>query len=74
MKRYVAQNDVKDPEFLHNLAHTLNCRRSKLAFRVAFTAEDHEELNSALDDVSKGILRPSRVLEEPRMCFAFTGM
>lgn len=73
LKRYVIQHDTEDGNFLDSLAHTLNSRRSKLAFRVSVSASSQEELITLLDEIAKGVIRPVRAVEEPKICFAFTG-
>lgn len=73
LKRYVAQHDAENTSFLDDLAHTLTSRRSPLAFRVPLTATSQEELVSAFDDIAKGIVRPLLAVENPSICFAFTG-
>lgn len=73
LKRYVTRHDSKNMVFFDSFAHTLSSRRSKLSFRVAVTACEQDELINSLDDVSKGIIRPVRAIEGPKICFAFTG-
>lgn len=60
-------------QLLDRLAYTLAMRRSRLAFRVAVSATNLMELLDGLDAVSKGAIRPRKALENPRICFAFTG-
>jgi acyl transferase domain-containing protein len=74
MKRYIAQSDPNDAAFFDDLSHTLNSRRSKRLFRVAFMGTTHDEVIAGLEDISKGITRPVRSFVEPKICFAFTGM
>ncbi|RDW56652.1 hypothetical protein BP6252_14065 [Coleophoma cylindrospora] len=68
LKRYATQYDAEKVPFLDHLAHTLNSRRSPLAFRVPVTASSREELIGAFDDISKGIIRPVLAAEAPKIC------
>jgi acyl transferase domain-containing protein len=60
-------------QILDRLAYTLAMRRSRLTFRVAVSATDLTELLNGLEAVSKGTTRARKALENPRICFAFTG-
>jgi acyl transferase domain-containing protein len=65
--------DQDESRFLDELAYTLAMRRSYLAFRVAVSATNLTELLDALEAISKGTIRPQKALENPKICFAFTG-
>lgn len=73
LKKYLQQNSQDDSNISDNLAYTLSQRRSRLPFRVAVSATSTEELLECLDNVTKGLVRPQKALEQPRICFAFTG-
>jgi acyl transferase domain-containing protein len=65
--------DQDESQFLDELAYTLAMRRSYLAFRVAVSATNLTELLDALEAISNGTIRPHKALENPKICFAFTG-
>lgn len=60
--------DAQQPEFLDDIAWTLN-RRSQFPWRSHLIASDVPELISALESVAK----PSRVKSAPKIGFVFTG-
>ena len=57
-------------EFLKDLAHTINSRRTAMDWRLAVTARDLESLVDSLD-LQK--VRPRRAVPNPRIGFVFTG-
>ena len=57
-------------EFLEDLAHTMNSRRTAMDWRLAVTARDLETLANSLD-LQK--VRPRRAVPNPRIGFVFTG-
>ena len=56
--------------FLMDLAHTLNHRRSKFAWRASMTASDKTSLLSALGSPNTLVCKSD---EKPRLGFVFTG-
>ncbi|KAH9204906.1 polyketide synthase, partial [Leptodontidium sp. 2 PMI_412] len=73
LKRYLSQVNLHEIQLMDSLAYTLSTRRSRLAFRLAVGATNSAGLIDALDSIAKGSLRPTRALEDPKICFAFTG-
>lgn len=53
-----------------NVAYTLGCRRSHLAYKVAITAASLDELGTK---IAQTRLNASRVLGQPTVAFVFTG-
>lgn len=73
LKQYLQTRAQGESHILDSLAYTLAMRRSCLAFRVAVSATSLSELLDALEAVSKGTIRPQKALQNPKICFAFTG-
>ena len=72
-KQYLQTRAQGESHILDSLAYTLAMRRSCFAFRVAVSATSLTELLDALEAVFKGTIRPQKALENPKICFAFTG-
>ena len=72
-KQYLQTRAQGESHILDSLAYTLAMRRSCFAFRVAVSATNLTELLDALEAVFKGTIRPQKALENPKICFAFTG-
>ena len=72
-KQYLQTGVQDESHILDRLAYTLAMRRSRLAFRVAVSATNLIELLDTLEAVSKGTIRPQKALDNPKICFAFTG-
>lgn len=66
--------NVLDDTYLSNLAFTLSERRSRLAWRLAITADSAASLLAALTDplTKSGAVRPGKVAK-PAAAFIFTG-
>ncbi|PGH26423.1 hypothetical protein AJ80_01921 [Polytolypa hystricis UAMH7299] len=73
LKRYLQQPTAIEEQFFDNLAYTLCARRSLFQSRVAIIATDIADLSNSLDDVAKGLVRSQVALDEPKVCFVFTG-
>lgn len=74
LKRHFSKVNPESIDILENLAYTLSLRRSRHPFRVATSATNLHDLLASFEDVSRGIIRPQKALDDPRICFAFTGM
>ena len=72
-KQYLQAGAQDECHILDSLAHTLAMRRSRFAYRVALSATNVPELIDALEEVSKGTIRAQKALQDPKICFAFTG-
>ena len=72
IKQYLQKN-MDDDFMLDKLAYTLSMRRSRLTFRLALGGGTLNELLDAINNAIKGSIRAQRALDNPKICFAFTG-
>ncbi|KAL8336217.1 hypothetical protein RB601_000166 [Gaeumannomyces tritici] len=73
-KHLEAEACPKDDAYLSSLAYTLSQRRSRLAWRVAVTADSHASLVVALKDSStKSRAVRTNAASKPALGFIFTG-
>lgn len=73
LKKYLSKSHFDHSNILENLAYTLSLRRSRLSFRAAVSATSIDDLLVSFDSIAKGLIRPQRYLEDPKICFVFTG-
>lgn len=73
LKGYLSKSHCDHSKILENLAYTLSLRRSKLSFRAAVSATSINDLLVSFDSIAKGLIRPQMYLEDPKICFVFTG-
>lgn len=74
LKRHFSRVDPNDTNMLESLAYTLALRRSRHSFRVAVSATSLTDLLGSLENISRGMIRRQKALDDPKICFAFTGM
>lgn len=73
-KRFISDNLHDTDESLDSLAFTLSDRRSFLKFRSCVAASTRGELVDGLENIATGSDRAQKHAEQPKLCFAFTGM
>lgn len=74
LQKQTEMSAVLDDAYLSNLAYTLSERRSRMAWRLAVTADSTPSLLAALTDpmTKNGAIRPGRAMK-PAAAFIFTG-
>lgn len=73
LKRHFSKVNPDHNNILESLAYTLSLRRSRHSFRVAAGATNLNDLLVSFENISRGISRPKKALDDPKICFAFTG-
>ena len=73
LKRHFSKVNPNHNYILESLAYTLSLRRSKLSFRVTASATNLKDLLVCLDNISRGMMLPQKALDDPKICFVFTG-
>ena len=73
LKRHFSTVNPNHNYILDGLAYTLSIRRSKHSFRVAASAANLKDLLESLDSISRGLILPQRAIDDPKVCFVFTG-
>lgn len=73
-KRFISDNLDNTDESLDSFALTLSDRRSFLTFRSCVAASTRDELLDRLENIATGSDRAQKYNEQPKLCFAFTGM
>lgn len=69
LKTYVDERRESSDKFLHDLAYTLNERRTKFVWKAAVTAKSTSDLSSVLNSS----LKFHKTAKQPKIGFVFTG-